>query len=172
VEPVDLARILADACADFERIAGERRILVACAAPPGEGSDAAVPAADVFTVKGDGERLRQVVNNLLSNAVKYSPNGGVVTLACTPQNGDVIVTVRDEGPGIPLEAQGRLFQRFYRVDGSSTRQVGGTGLGLAIAKAIVEQHSGKIWVESRPGEGSTFGFAVPRWTAGTAAEKK
>jgi two-component system sensor histidine kinase VicK len=147
--------------------------MLACAvAPPGEGSDAAALAADVFTVKGDGERLRQVVNNLLSNAVKYSPNSGVITLACTLQNGEVIVTVRDEGPGIPLEAQGKLFQRFYRVDGSSTRQVGGTGLGLAIAKAIVEQHGGKIWVESRVGEGSTFGFAVPRWTAGAATEKK
>ena len=172
-ESVDLARVLADACTDFERVAGERRIMLACAASPA-GAGEAEPPADVCLVRGDSERLRQIVNNLLSNAVKYSPSGGVVVVACAPQNGDVVVTVRDEGPGIPLEAQGRLFQRFYRVDGSSTRKVGGTGLGLAIAKAIVEQHGGKIWVESRPGEGSTFGFSVPRLAAagGTAAEKK
>lgn len=166
VEPVDLLRVLADACADFERVAAERRIMLALAVP--DGSE---PPPETFNVKGDSERLRQVVNNLLSNAVKYSPSGAVVALACVAQNGEVVVTVRDEGPGIPLEAQGRLFQRFYRVDGSSTRLVGGTGLGLAIAKAIVEQHGGKIWVESRPGEGSTFGFAVPQLTAaGVPAE--
>ena len=84
---------------------------------PAPISNASPTAPGMFTVKGDGERLRQVVNNLLSNAVKYSPNGGSVTLACALQNGNVIVTVRDEGPGIPLEAQGKLFLRFYRVDG-------------------------------------------------------
>ena len=101
------------------------------------------------------------MNNFLSNAIKYSPHGETVTLSSERQGAEVVVTVRDRGPGIPLEAQSRLFQRFYRVDSSPTRQVGGTGLGLAIAKAIVEQHGGRIWVQSQAGEGSLFGFAVP-----------
>jgi CheY-like chemotaxis protein len=104
------------------------------------------------------------VNNLLSNAVKYSPPGGTVYLTCAPGDtgkDEVVISVRDHGPGIPADAQDRLFTKFYRVDSSSTRQVGGTGLGLAIAKAIVEQHGGRIWVDSAPGAGSTFSFALP-----------
>jgi hypothetical protein len=103
--------------------------------------------------------------------VKYSPAGATVTLSCAAENGEVVVRVRDQGPGIPLEAQARLFQRFYRVDSSSTRKVGGTGLGLAIAKAIVEQHQGRIWVNSQPGEGSEFAFALPALPAAAPEEQ-
>jgi signal transduction histidine kinase len=163
-EMVDLARLVADACGEFDRVAGERNIAVVCAPP--------LPhAAAVPPVWGDGQRLHQVTANLLSNAVKYSPAGATVTLSCAAENGEVVVRVRDQGPGIPLEAQARLFQRFYRVDSSSTRKVGGTGLGLAIAKAIVEQHQGRIWVNSQPGEGSEFAFALPALPAAAPEEQ-
>nr|CAA9296908.1 sensory box histidine kinase/response regulator [uncultured Armatimonadetes bacterium] len=149
-ERVDLGEVVADACAEYERVAGERGVSIVYERP------AALP-----WVRGDSDRLAQVVNNLLSNAVKFSPSGATVQLSCEAQDKEVVVSVRDRGPGIPQEAQGRLFQKFYRVDSSSTRQVGGTGLGLAIAKAIVEQHGGRVGVESHPGEGSTFFFALP-----------
>jgi len=151
-EEVDVARIVADACGEYERVAGERNVGITCLACPGP---------PMPTVRGDSARILQVVANLLSNAVKYSPGGETVTLDCVDRDGEIVVTVADQGPGIPPEAQGRLFQRFYRVDNSTTRQVGGTGLGLAIAKAIVEQHGGRIWVQSEPGQGSVFGFALP-----------
>ncbi len=147
---VDVGRVVADACSEYERVAAERGVTIDCRC------GVALP-----TVTGDAERIAQVVNNLLSNAVKYSPSGESVTLSSERQGAEVVVTVQDRGPGIPEDAQSRLFQRFYRVDSSPTRLVGGTGLGLAIAKAIVEQHGGRIWVQSKPGEGSVFGFALP-----------
>jgi signal transduction histidine kinase len=157
-EPLDLAQIVADACAEYERVALERNVTVACSCGAGGGSSSAGP---LTIIRGDAGRIGQVVNNLLSNAVKYSPPGGTVTLTCEARSHEVVVSVRDRGPGIPLEAQDRLFTKFYRVDSSSTRQVGGTGLGLAIAKAIVEQHGGRIWVESEPGVGTTVHVALP-----------
>jgi PAS domain S-box-containing protein len=114
------------------------------------------------TVPGDSTRLENVLSNLINNAIKYSPAGGPINLAgrVTPQ--EVIVTVADRGIGIPLDEQGRIFERFYRVDDQLSRQTQGSGLGLYLAKAIVDAHRGRIWVESTPGKGAAFSFALPR----------
>jgi len=121
-------------------------------------------ADDLPPVRGDAARLGQVVVNLVHNAVKFSPDGGDVTVSVRPAKGDdqVIVAIEDHGVGIPRKAQPRIFERFYKVDRARVRgEAGGTGLGLAIARHIVEQHGGRIWVESREGRGSTFSFALP-----------
>jgi signal transduction histidine kinase len=113
------------------------------------------------TIQADRVRVRQVLDNLLSNAVKYSPDGGTVIIQATGHEGEVRIAVSDQGPGIPLEKQPRLFEAFYRVDGELSKKVRGTGLGLAISRHLVELHGGRIWVESQVGRGSTFAFALP-----------
>jgi two-component system phosphate regulon sensor histidine kinase PhoR len=120
-----------------------------------------VPAT-VPLVRGDAARLGQVLVNLLHNAVKFSPDGGVVTVGVRVDDGEVVTSVADHGVGIPRAAQARIFERFYKVDRARVRgEAGGTGLGLAIARHVVEQHNGRIWVESEEGVGSTFSFALP-----------
>jgi signal transduction histidine kinase len=108
--------------------------------------------------------VRQVLLNLLDNAVKYSPEGGEVCVAADAHNGEVVVSVRDSGVGIPPDELDRVFERFHRVESSLTRGTRGTGLGLAICQGIVLAQGGQIWVESEgPGHGSTFWFTLPRW---------
>jgi PAS domain S-box-containing protein len=112
-------------------------------------------------VKGDRDRLIQVLTNLVSNAVKFSPRGAPVTVRVLEEAaGRVRFSVVDQGPGIPPEQRGRLFGRFQQLDGSDTRSKGGTGLGLAISQGIVDQHGGRIDVESEEGRGSTFTFTL------------
>jgi two-component system phosphate regulon sensor histidine kinase PhoR len=112
-------------------------------------------------VLGDESWLHRAVTNLINNALKYTPPGGQVRVRYREAEGQAICEVTDTGPGIPSTAQPRLFERFYRVPGEPTRRNPGTGLGLAIVKAIVERHSGRVWVSSEEGKGSTFGFSVP-----------
>ncbi|MBI2266664.1 MAG: PAS domain-containing protein [Armatimonadetes bacterium] len=116
---------------------------------------------DLPHVWADDERICQVLTNLLSNAVKFSPEGGVVRIWAGARSGAVVVEVSDKGIGVDPKHQGRIFDRFYQVDGSMTRRSGGTGLGLAIAKGIMEAHGGAIWVNSSPGQGTTFAFSLP-----------
>jgi two-component system, OmpR family, phosphate regulon sensor histidine kinase PhoR len=111
-------------------------------------------------VRGDEARLGQVLVNLLHNAVKFSPTGGDVTVRVAVAGREVIASVEDRGVGIPKALLGRVFERFYKADRARVRG-GGTGLGLSIARHVVEQHGGRIWVESEEGRGSTFSFALP-----------
>jgi two-component system phosphate regulon sensor histidine kinase PhoR len=114
-------------------------------------------------IRGDEARLGQVFVNLVHNAVKFSPSGSEVVVAVRPSERELIASVRDHGIGIPRTAQARIFERFYKVDRARVRgeTPGGTGLGLAIARHVVEQHGGRIWLESTEGDGSTFAFALP-----------
>jgi signal transduction histidine kinase/ActR/RegA family two-component response regulator len=112
-------------------------------------------------VLGDRKRLLQVVTNLASNACRYTPEGGRITLALSSSDGAVRVDVRDTGIGIAPADQGKVFQRFYRVNNPMVNAVSGTGLGLPIAKMLVEMHGGKMWVESAMGKGSAFTFVLP-----------
>lgn len=116
---------------------------------------------DFPPVHADYERTRQVLENLVSNAVKYSPEGGTIRVAGRITAENAVVSVSDQGIGIPPEEQGKLFRRFYRVDNRLRRETQGAGLGLFLARAFVEAQGGRIWVESQPGRGSRFSFTVP-----------
>lgn len=113
-------------------------------------------------VWADAERLRQALGKLLSNAVRYTPRGGTIMLEAVDKDTEIQFKVQDTGPGIPEGDQPHVFDRFYRGQPSAGLPAVGTGLGLAIAKSIVEGHDGRIWLESKPGEGSTFFIALPR----------
>jgi signal transduction histidine kinase len=110
--------------------------------------------------RGDGRRLTQVLINLVGNAIKFT-DAGEVAIKAETNNGAFYVSVRDTGPGISAANQAKLFQEFQQADNAITRKKGGTGLGLAISKRIIEMHGGRIWVESQPGQGSTFAFTLP-----------
>jgi signal transduction histidine kinase len=114
-----------------------------------------------LTVLADADRIVQVLVNLLGNAVKFSPCGGVVTLSVRCCDEGALFSVRDNGRGIPADRLEAIFERFRQVDASDAREKGGTGLGLPIARGIVQQHNGRMWAESRAGEGSTFHFTLP-----------
>ncbi len=150
LEPQHLAPVVQQAAHNLRMLLEERRIRLHIDVP------ASLPEGLL-----DAHRITQVVTNLLSNAIKFSPPGGGVHVAATA-SGDVLrVTVRDHGEGIQSEDLPRLFKKFQQIDSGSTRKVGGTGLGLVISKGIVEQHGGRIGVESQPGSGSTFWFTLP-----------
>jgi signal transduction histidine kinase len=112
-------------------------------------------------VRGEQSQLGLLARNLLENAVRYTPDGGSVRVTLRREEGDAVLTVVDDGIGIPLEAQSRVFERFYRVDQARTRDTGGTGLGLAIVKHITELHGGVVAVESELGRGSAFSARLP-----------
>ncbi len=118
-------------------------------------------AENIPPLRGDPEMLRRVLDNLLGNALKFTPLRGTITVRLFVQAGNIILEVSDTGPGIPVSEQARIFERFYQVDGSSTRKHGGTGLGLALVKEIAEKHGGSISVESRLNQGSTFRMSLP-----------
>jgi PAS domain S-box-containing protein len=145
---VDLPPLLQEAIAPFVNVAEKHRFHLA------------VPNS-LPSVRVDSGRIRQVLANLLSNAIKFSPDGGMITLGADNRGDYVEVHVTDNGIGIPTEAIPRLFDKFFRVDNSETRQIRGTGLGLALVKQIIEAHRGQVRVESAPGKGSTFSFSLP-----------
>ena len=149
---VDLAHLAADA-AERLRLFAER-----------QGVDLRVEAApDLPLIRGDAPRLGQVVVNLVHNAVKFSPDGGAVMVSTVADGDAIVLSVRDQGIGIPAAARDRIFERFYKVDRARQRPDagGGTGLGLAIARHVIEQHGGHISVESTDGAGSTFHCIIP-----------
>ena len=109
----------------------------------------------------DTDKMTQVIDNILNNAIKYSPDGGKITVSMKTTDDQMILSISDQGLGIPKEDLPKIFDRFYRVDKARSRAQGGTGLGLAIAKEIVKQHKGFIWAKSEYGKGSTFTIVLP-----------
>lgn len=152
LEPLSAQGLLTEACADLDGLARDHQITLEVGDPP-EGSSPECLA--------DRERLQQVLVNLIGNAIKFSPPHSTVCSSWRSEGSRLRFEVRDEGPGVEVEARERLFRRFEQLDGGTTRRRSGSGLGLAISKAIVDQHGGEIGVESEPGKGSTFWFALP-----------
>jgi len=132
-----------------ESRAAEKKLALKITVPP-----------DLPPGKGDERRLTQVLLNLVGNAIKFT-EVGEVRMEVAAQDSAFLVSVSDTGPGIAPADQERIFEEFQQADSSSTRKKGGTGLGLAITKRIIELHGGRIWVESAPGQGSTFRFTLP-----------
>ena len=112
-------------------------------------------------VELDTSKFTQVVDNIMNNAIKYSPDGGVITARMIDRKTEVVLSITDQGLGIPKKDLGHIFDRFFRVDKARSRAQGGTGLGLAISKEIIERFGGKIWVDSSEGQGSTFSISLP-----------
>lgn len=146
---VDLSRLLLNVRDDMQEQAREKGI----------GLYYEMPEDDVI-VSADEHRLMQVVVDLVNNAIKFTQNGGI-TLRLEKSGENAQVEVQDTGIGIPEKEIGHIFERFYQVDHSITRRYYGSGLGLSIAKGIIEEHRGRIWAKSRPGEGTTFIFTIP-----------
>ncbi|MEV1171092.1 HAMP domain-containing sensor histidine kinase [Nonomuraea sp. NPDC049784] len=150
--PMDLRTLAADARHDFAALDPSRPI--AFTGPSG-GPAASAP------VLGDEARLRQVVSNLVGNAATHTPPGTPVRIGVGTEDGEAVLTIADEGPGLSAEEVARVFDRFYRTDGSRTRTTGGAGLGLAIVRSIVAAHGGRVEVRSAPGEGAAFQVRLP-----------
>ena len=146
-----------------DRVRATIRALAPAAAAKGITLEerAALPAGEPGVVEADAQRIDQLLVNLVDNAVTYTPRGGAVTVVTWRRGAEVGVTVSDTGPGIPPEALGRVFDRFFRADGARRRTSGGSGLGLAICREIAEAHGGRLWVDSAAGRGSAFSLALP-----------
>ena len=116
---------------------------------------------DLPPVKADPNQLRRALTNLLINALAYAPNSGPVTLRAEQRGRELVLSISDHGPGIAPADLPHLFQKFYRGKQSAAERSRGSGLGLAIVKSIADQHSGRVWCESAPGQGSIFFLALP-----------
>jgi signal transduction histidine kinase len=125
------------------------------------GLDLQLRCEELPPLTGDADRLGQAIDNLLANAIKFTSEGGSVSVRVTTAGKRAMIEVEDSGAGIPLEEQGRIFERSYRASGATDGKVPGSGLGLTIVKAIVEAHGGSASVQSEPGVGSTFRIELP-----------
>jgi heavy metal sensor kinase len=151
--PLDLREAGNAAIRSLATAAAAKGLVLSASSDPGDGAPVIVEA--------DAHRVHQVLVNFVENGIKYTPPGGEVRVS-TWQNGDEAgVTVTDTGPGIPAEARGQVFERFFRVDRSRRRSSGGSGLGLAICREIADAHGGRVWVESEQGRGSAFSLGLP-----------
>ena len=149
-EPIDAGAVVRDVVERVGPSAAARQISV----------DADLPLTPIL-VQADRDRLAQIVMNYLTNAVRYSPDGAAVSVAVHPGS-DVVIAVRDHGPGLTPDQRAQVFERFYRIDPSRSRALGGSGIGLAIVQALAEAMNGRAWAESDgPGTGSTFSVALP-----------
>jgi signal transduction histidine kinase len=142
--------------ADLLRATAEEQASSSALHPVEVELEPGLPSANV-----DPDRVAQIVRNLVGNAIRYSPEGGPVRVRAERDGPSLRVSVADQGIGIPPDRIERIFEKFYRVDNELTRRVSGTGLGLAISRELVEAHDGRLWVESAPGQGSTFHFTLP-----------
>jgi len=145
----DLAELATTTAEQMSLLATDKDIRVDCESAPG------------VTVRGDRARLKQVIVNLLDIAIKYTPRGGRIALSVRREGADAVLDVTDTGVGIPADALPHVFKRFYRVDGSRSREQGGAGLGLSIAKSICAAHGAELEVFSHAGRGSTFRVRQP-----------
>ena len=145
----DLAALVATTADQMSLLAEDKHITVVC------------DSSERVMIEGDQARLKQVVVNLLDNAIKYTPNGGRIKLKITQEEGNAVLDVADDGIGIPPEALPHVFKRFFRVDGSRSRDQGGAGLGLSIVKSICDAHGARVEVSSTPGQGSRFRIRQP-----------
>ncbi len=150
-EPLDLLKLCAEVIDQFEEKIEKKRIRLKLVDPQHK-----------LMVHADWQRITQVVTNLVSNAINYTPEGGDVTISFEISKKNVTTFIIDTGEGIPQQHISRIFERFYRVDKSRSREKGGTGLGLAIVKHILEGHGSHTEVESVVDKGSTFSFKLPR----------
>jgi two-component system phosphate regulon sensor histidine kinase PhoR len=148
---VDVAALLGGVREQFQPLAEKKKQTLTIAAP-----------AYAFDFEADPDLVERALDNLVGNAIKYTPDGGRVTLTTTPAEAEVVFTVEDTGIGIPEKDLARIFERFYRVDKSRSRDLGGTGLGLAIVKHIAQLHAGSVSVASTAGRGTTFTLRLPR----------
>jgi signal transduction histidine kinase len=149
IQPISLLPLITDTVNRLRLLAKQYNITLELDAP-----------AELPSAQGDSDKLERVLDNLLDNALKYTPEGGLITVTARPANGQIEVHVTDTGPGIPMEYQERIFDRFTRVPGSEGRRQG-LGWGLAFCRSVIEAHGGRIWVESEVGHGSTFAFTIP-----------
>lgn len=147
--PLALGPLITDVVANLRGMAEEKGVTLEVALLP-----------TLPLLEADGQRLRQVITNLVHNGIKFTPPPGQVTVAAEAEDGEVIISVTDTGPGIPSQALPRLFERFYQI-GDVFAHHEGMGIGLYISKRIVEAHGGRIWVKSEVGKGSTFYVALP-----------
>ncbi len=148
-EDVDLSPILQEVLDEFGDQAEPKMLTLQLGVPP------------FLQVHADPERVRQALSNLISNAIKYTPEGGPITVEAIQKDDHALVKVQDTGIGITPKDQPYVFDKFYRVDTSDTEEIEGSGLGLAIVKSIIVGHNGRVWLESTPGQGSTFSFTLP-----------
>jgi two-component system, OmpR family, phosphate regulon sensor histidine kinase PhoR len=149
LQPVLLRAVAEKVFADLKSRAGSRSITLQNELPD-------------LTANADESRLEQVLANLVDNAIKYGRTQGNVVVGGKNLDGEKIeIFVQDDGPGIPAESLGRVFERFYRVDKARSREQGGTGLGLSIVKHIIQNHGGEVWAKSEAGKGATFFFTLP-----------
>jgi signal transduction histidine kinase len=157
-EEVDVADLITRSLERFRAQAAEQEVSLATDLP-----------TDLPTIRGDRQRIGQVLSNLLSNALRYTPAGGQVVMAAKLESAELLISVADTGKGIPPDDLPYVFERFYRADKSRARASGGSGLGLAIARQIIEAHGSRIWAESQVGEGATFFVALPSSRQGLTA---
>jgi two-component system sensor histidine kinase SenX3 len=166
---LDLSRIEAEGAARRAELGVGELVSIAVerAAPAAERGNVRITTDDVddrLQILADESQVLSALTNLLDNAVKYSDAGAIVRVEAVEVDGDVVISVRDEGVGIPTRDLERIFERFYRVDRARSRQTGGTGLGLAIVRHVAANHGGEVSVQSREGEGATFSLRLPGWT--------
>jgi signal transduction histidine kinase len=160
---VDLVPFISGVVNDLQPKADQKklRLLYKPTSKDDAKSNSARRMTPVYYVNVDNDHLREVMTNLIENAIKYTPSGDV-TVDIDGDNEHVKVSIQDTGIGIPAEDISHLFQKFYRVDNSDTREIGGTGLGLYLCRRLVETMNGRIWVESEYKKGSTFFVELPR----------
>jgi len=152
VEEIDVPKVVNSVLSDMQYYAKDKKLKLMVEFPD-----------NLPIIEGNREKITQIFVNLIGNAIKFNKEDGSVTVSASYKKGDGVVqfAVTDTGIGIPADKIDRVFQKFHQIDGSITRKYGGVGLGLSIAKSLVELHGGRIWVESRAGEGATFYFTLP-----------